>query len=198
MSVRTRLAALAFMGCATGVVLVAAPGEAVVTRTFSLDTATELSAGVLDRVSVTADGTVVLGADVQRIAPPDTVGSVWSLLDMGDGSVLAGTGVDGRVYRIQRNTATLYAETGAVVVTSLTRADDGTVYAGTLPDGKLFRLNPPAGVTRAQVLRSGVSSRVPPLAARWKDGAAFVDFLGDTFRQYYEWDSRAPSKSLPS
>ncbi len=64
--------------------------------------------------------------------------------------------------------------------------------------GPLFPLSPPAGVTRAQVLRSGVSSRVPPLAARWKDGAAFVDFLGDTFRQYYEWDARAPGKSLPS
>jgi hypothetical protein len=62
--------------------------------------------------------------------------------------------------------------------------------------GPLFALNPPAGVTRAQVLRSGVSSRVPPLASRWRDGAAFVDFLGDTFRQYYEWDTKG--KSLPS
>jgi hypothetical protein len=143
-SVRTRLAALAFAGCAAGVVLVASPGEAVVTRAFSIDTATELSAGVLDRVSVTADGTVVLGADVQRIAPPETVGSVWSLLDMGDGSVLAGTGVDGRVYRVTNGAATLYAQTDALVVTSLTRADDGTVYAGTLPDGKLYKLVAPA------------------------------------------------------
>lgn len=124
--------------------LVAATGEGVTTRTFVLDSASELSAGVLDRVSVTDDGRVVAGAEITRVAPADNVGSIWSLLDLGDGSVLAGTGVDGRVYRVQNGAATLYAETGAVVVTSLARAEDGTVYAGTLPDGKLFRLVVPA------------------------------------------------------
>lgn len=139
-----RLWVTALAGFATGaVMLFGAVGEGVTTRTFSLDTSTELSAGVLDRVVVSSDGSVTLGSDVTRVVPPETVGSIWTLLELPDGSVLAGTGVDGRVYRIQRNTATLYAETGAVVVTSLTRADDGTVYAGTLPDGKLFRLNPP-------------------------------------------------------
>ena len=34
-----------------------------------------------------------------------------------------------------RGQATLYAETGAVVVTSLARGEDGTVYAGTIPEG---------------------------------------------------------------
>ena len=143
MSVRKRLAALAVAGGAAGALLVTAPGEAVVTRTFALDTSAELSAGVLDRVSVTADGSVVLGSDIERIAPPETVGSVWSLLDLGDGSALAGTGVDGRVYRVQNGAATLYAQTDALVVTSLTRATDGTVYAGTLPDGKLYKLVAP-------------------------------------------------------
>ncbi len=164
MSVRTRLSALAFAGALAGVVMVAAPGEAVVTRTFSLDTATELSAGVLDRVSVTADGTVVLGADVQRIAPPETVGSVWSLLDMGDGSVLAGTGVDGRVYRITNGAATLYAQTDALVVTSLTRAEDGTVYAGTLPDGKLYKLVAP---TQGRVSPPVVVAELPGAQHIW-------------------------------
>lgn len=143
MSVRRRLLVLAGVGALAGVGLAALPGEAVVTRNFTLDTSSELSAGVLDRVAVTADGQVVLGAEIQRIAPPDTVGSVWSLLDLGDGSVLAGTGVDGRVYRVANGAATLYSQTDALVVTSLTRAEDGTVYAGTLPDGKLYKLVAP-------------------------------------------------------
>lgn len=143
---RVRLAALALCSLGVGVgALVALPAQAVNTRTFSLDSAADLSAGALDRVAVTGDGTVVLGAETERITAPDTVGSVWSLLDLGDGSALAGTGVDGRVYRIQGRDVTLYAETGAVVVTSLTRADDGSVYAATLPDAKLFRLNAPQG-----------------------------------------------------
>jgi hypothetical protein len=118
--------------------------EGVATRTVTLDSAQDLSAGVLDRVAVTSDGQVVLGSELTRVAPPDAVGSVWSLLELGDGSALAGTGPDGRVYRIQGGRATLYAQTDALVVTSLTRADDGTVYAGTLPDGKLLRLVPPS------------------------------------------------------
>lgn len=143
---RVRLVALALCAMGVGVgALVALPAEAVNTRAFTLDSAADLSAGVLDRVAVTGDGTVVLGAETERLTAPETVGSVWSLLEMGDGSVLAGTGVDGRVYRVQGRDVTLYAETGAVVVTSLTRADDGSVYAGTLPDAKLFRLNAPQG-----------------------------------------------------
>jgi hypothetical protein len=33
-----------------------------------------------------------------------------------------------------------------------------------------------------------MDSKVPPLKDRWlQDGVTFGDFLGDTFRKYYEW-----------
>ncbi len=118
-------------------------GNAVATRTFVLDSASDLAAGPLDRVAVTSDGQVVLGADLQRAALDPTAQSVWSLLDLGDGTALAGSGVDGRVYLVSGTRATLYAETGATVVTTMARGEDGTVYAGTLPDGKIFRLRAP-------------------------------------------------------
>lgn len=142
----TRRVWLAFAGMAAGVVVAfAGVGEGVTTRSTTLDTTAELSAGVLDRVAVTSDGTVVLGEELSRVAPPEPVGSVWSLLDMGDGSVLAGTGVEGRVYRVANGRATRWSETGAVVVTSLARAEDGAVYAATIPDGRVYRLVAPQG-----------------------------------------------------
>lgn len=142
----TRKAWLAIAGLAAGMVVAfAQTGEGVTTRSTTLDTAAELSAGVLDRVAITSDGTAVAGEELSRVAPPEPVGSVWSLLDLGDGSVLAGTGVEGRVYRLQNGRATRYAETGAVVVTSLARAEDGSIYAGTLPDGRVYRLVAPRG-----------------------------------------------------
>ncbi|MBI5512535.1 MAG: hypothetical protein HY909_02140 [Deltaproteobacteria bacterium] len=145
MSFSRRWQGLALAGFLVGLgALRATSVEGVVTRTMVLDSAQDLSAGVLDRVAVTSDGVVVLGAELARVAPPDGVSSVWALLDLGDGSALAGTGPDGRVYRVQNGRATLYAQTDALVVTSFTRADDGTVYAGTLPDGKLLRLVPPS------------------------------------------------------
>jgi hypothetical protein len=139
-----RLSLLAAAALAGTVVVALAPvGEAVNTRTFTLDSSADLSAGVLDRTAVTSDGQVTVGAEIQRIAPDPAAASVWSILDMGDGSALVGTGVDGRVYRVEGGRATLYAETGAVVVTALARGEDGAVYAATLGEGKIFRLRPP-------------------------------------------------------
>ncbi len=140
---RWRLA-LTAVGVVLGVLMSALPGEGVTTRTFTLDSSTELSAGTLEGVAVSDDGTVTRGVSAERVSFPEAVGSVWSLLDLGDGSVLAGTGVDGKVYRLANGRATLYADTGAVAVTGLARGDGGAVYAATLPDGKVFRLVPPA------------------------------------------------------
>jgi hypothetical protein len=50
-----------------------------------------------------------------------------------------------------------------------------------------FPLSAPVGVTRDDVLRNTVNRKVPPLAERWtSDGMLFADFLGVTFRSYYE------------
>ena len=51
-----------------------------------------------------------------------------------------------------------------------------------------FPLAMPQGCSREAVFRHTVAHRVPPLADRWtSDGVKFADFLGDTFRGYYEW-----------
>lgn len=51
-----------------------------------------------------------------------------------------------------------------------------------------FPLLMPNGSTREFVLAQGLSNKVPPLGDRWeRDGATFGDFLGASFRRYYEW-----------
>lgn len=143
-SARRRLCLLGGAAIAlTVIVTLAQRGEAVSTRTFTADSAADFAAGVLDRVAVSSEGQVAIGVEVQRIGLEPATGSVWSILDTGDGAALVGTGVDGRVYRIDGGRATLYAETGAVVVTSLARGEDGTIYAATIPDGRIYRLLPP-------------------------------------------------------
>jgi isopenicillin N synthase-like dioxygenase len=44
-----------------------------------------------------------------------------------------------------------------------------------------------APTTREAVLENTIKQRVPPLADRWVDGQTFADFLGTTFKAYYEW-----------
>eukprot|EP00429_Kryptoperidinium_foliaceum_P131740 CAMPEP_0176271042 /NCGR_PEP_ID=MMETSP0121_2-20121125/45004_1 /TAXON_ID=160619 /ORGANISM="Kryptoperidinium foliaceum, Strain CCMP 1326" /LENGTH=372 /DNA_ID=CAMNT_0017611191 /DNA_START=55 /DNA_END=1173 /DNA_ORIENTATION=- len=55
-----------------------------------------------------------------------------------------------------------------------------------------FPLAMPAGGQRDAVLARGLSSKVPPLGERWThDGQTFGDFLGASFRRYYEWAAKA-------
>jgi isopenicillin N synthase-like dioxygenase len=50
-----------------------------------------------------------------------------------------------------------------------------------------FPLRMPKGATREMIVAAAVSSKVPPLADRWTDdGMIFADFLGSTFKCYYE------------
>jgi len=50
-----------------------------------------------------------------------------------------------------------------------------------------FILNSPNG--RDAVFENTVQQWVPPLADRWIEGQTFSDFLGSTFRAYYDWNS---------
>lgn len=50
-----------------------------------------------------------------------------------------------------------------------------------------FPLKLPPGADREQMLAKGLSNKVPPLGERWADGQTFGDFLGSTFRRYYDW-----------
>ena len=51
-----------------------------------------------------------------------------------------------------------------------------------------FPLSTPDGVERNAVFDKTPCSKVPPLDERWlKNGVPFVEFLGDSFRRYYEF-----------
>ena len=51
-----------------------------------------------------------------------------------------------------------------------------------------FPLSTPPGCSREDVFRNTVAQKVPPLSGRWlRDGVTYADFLGDTFKSYYEW-----------
>eukprot|EP00439_Symbiodinium_sp_Y106_P035163 s1999_g4.t1 len=56
-----------------------------------------------------------------------------------------------------------------------------------------FELRIPEGVSREEVLARGLSSKVPPLGERWEPGQNFGDFLGSTFRRYYDWALKSSS-----
>ncbi|MEP7051612.1 MAG: hypothetical protein ABJB12_14720 [Pseudomonadota bacterium] len=116
----------------------AAHAAAVGTRRFSLEKAADFKGGDLKGVAVDAAGHVRAGFNLGSV-PVSQGTSIWAALPMKDGSVLLGTGNDGKLLRLSNGTVSVLAETKALVVTSLAEAWGGAVVLGTLPDGKVMK-----------------------------------------------------------
>lgn len=93
--------------------------------------------GKADGVVVTRERGVVVGPARTRLALDDAA-QVWCLAQVGD-AILAGTGASGQIWKVGPDKASLFAETGALVVTDIARV--GTVtYAATIPEGRIYRV----------------------------------------------------------
>lgn len=54
-----------------------------------------------------------------------------------------------------------------------------------------FPLSMPKNCTRDDVFLNTVNQKVPPLSERWlTNGVTFAEFLGDSFKSYYEWNTK--------
>jgi hypothetical protein len=136
----TKLARMALGALvASAATLGASSASAVGTRTFQLDSLDELKGGDLTGVSVDSSGNVRAGLTLGS-SPVADASSVWSSVVLPDGSVLLGTGGEGKIFKVTNGQATLVATTGQMAVSSLAVAWNGDVIAGTFPEGKLFRL----------------------------------------------------------
>ena len=125
-----------------GVVLLglaaASDAGAVGTRRFVLDVGDDFKGGDLKGVAVDSIGRVRAGLNLG--STPVTKGTaIWAVLPRADGSVLLGTGNDGKLLEVKGAKVSVAAETKSLIVTSLAEAWGGTVVLGTLPDGKVMK-----------------------------------------------------------
>jgi hypothetical protein len=133
----THVAVVAALAAAP--LLSASDASAVGTRTFVLDTLEKLSGGDLKGVAVSSDGGVRAGFTLGNAPLPDA-SATFSATTLADGTFLVGTSPNGKVYKVAGDAVTLFADTGALAVTSIVQAKNGTIFASTMPDGKIFRL----------------------------------------------------------
>lgn len=134
-SARLTLAALSI----AAVWISAAPAGAVGTRSFQLNTLDDFKGGDLAGVSVDSAGNVRAGLHLGSLSITDAA-SVWSHALLPDGTVLLGTGNDGKVFRVATGKAELAATTGQMAVASMAIGWNGDVYAGTFPEGKIYKV----------------------------------------------------------
>jgi len=134
------LAALALAGAAGG----------VETRTWTADTAGEFEKGRVEGVSITGTGELVLSSAVQEVLALEEP-LVLSLARTPDGSVVAGTGNQGRIYRVSPGgEAELLLDRLGLQVSAMAVGPDGTLYAAWNPSGQVLRLDEYGG--REEVL----------------------------------------------
>jgi len=107
---------------------------------WEMNTYQDFLKGRFQNVSLTRDGRLRLAPALDTFFSSDQP-AVWSLAAGADGSVYAGTGHRGRVFRIDaKGKSEIVFAAGQPEVFALAVDGKGALYAGTSPDGKVYRI----------------------------------------------------------
>ncbi len=129
------------MGLSVAVVTAASP------TFWRVSTQAEFLRGDVDALSVDADGHLVLGPVTDEFFAT-TAPMLWSLADGSDGALWAGSGNDGRLYRVDANgDGGVVFDTDELDIHALTSGGEGTIFAATSPDGRVYRVTPDGDVS---------------------------------------------------
>ena len=97
--------------------------------------------GRFDGISLSREGRLSLAPKVETVFSSDQP-VIWSVAEAPDGTIYAGTGHRGRVYRIDRSgKSSLLWTAEQPEVFAIAVDANGAVYAGTSPDGKVYRIS---------------------------------------------------------
>lgn len=115
-------------------------GSASTTFFWRDDTYEAFSQGKVEGVSISEDGELTLSPRLKVVADLGEL-YVWSMARDSEGNIYAGTGNEGKVFRISpKGKVELIFDSPEVGIQSLAVDGDGTVYAGSSPDGVVYRI----------------------------------------------------------
>lgn len=114
----------------------------VSTQTWKNRSRSEREQGDLNAVSLNADGTLTLGPAFETLASAADP-YVWSLARDSKGTLYAGSGNDGKVYRLSKGgKLENFFDSPELEVHALVVDAKDNLYVGTSPRGKIYRLSP--------------------------------------------------------
>jgi sugar lactone lactonase YvrE len=116
------------------------PLAAATTATWEMNTYQDFLKGRFQGISLDRDGRLTLAPKLETVFNSGQP-TIWSIARGPDGSIYAGTGHRGRVYRIKPSGASELlwtADQPEVFAVAVDR--DGVLYAATSPDGKVYRV----------------------------------------------------------
>ena len=127
------------------IVLMAANAWAVSSSLWEVDEKSDFDSGEPDGISILAPGQVVLGP--RATATPLDALYAWVLVEDSKGNIYAGTGNDGKIFRISpKGEVDLFAELDLQQVFALAVDAEDVFYAGGFPSGKIYSINRDAEV----------------------------------------------------
>jgi hypothetical protein len=124
-----------------GLLVLLAPAlHAATTTTWEMNTYQDFLKGRFRGVSLDRDGRLTLAPKLDTVFSSGQP-AIWSMVQTPDGSLYAGTGHRGRVYRIDASGAsTLVWTADEPEVFAVALDARGVLYAATSPDGKVYRI----------------------------------------------------------
>lgn len=107
---------------------------------WRVSTQGDFLSGEAKNISIDSDGQLLLGIETETIYESDAP-FIWSIIALSDGSLVAGTGNDGKVLRIKPggNSEILF-DSDELEVHALALANDGDIYVATSPDGQIYKV----------------------------------------------------------
>ena len=123
------------------VLIYASLASAVSTSLWEQHQRAHFEAGEIKNISVSSKGDASLSFKIDGFSKIDEA-RVWALVEDSEGNIYAGTGNEGKIYKISADgkTSTLYYNSPEVEIYSLAIAPDDTLYAGTGPDGLIYKI----------------------------------------------------------
>jgi hypothetical protein len=154
-----------------GVLLALTARSDAATPTFWLvATQADFLRGDAEHLSIDSDGRLTLGPATDLVAET-TAPFLWTLLPAPDGGYWAGSGNEGKVYRIgPGGKVAEFFDAPELEVHALAAAPGGGLFVGTSPDGKVYRLDASG---KSEVLFDPDDKYIWSLAAD-RDGSLYV------------------------
>jgi sugar lactone lactonase YvrE len=121
-----------------------APVRASQPQFWNIEGARDFLEGETDGLSVDSEGRVRLAPATRALADTEAP-YVWTLARDGKGTLYAGTGNDGKVFKVESGKATVLYDAAELEVHALAVGPDGKLYVGTSPEGKVYAVDTASG-----------------------------------------------------
>jgi sugar lactone lactonase YvrE len=117
-------------------------GFSVTPSIWQENTQLEFEKGSPEQVCITSEGEITLAPALEEVADVDAL-YVWALVQDRKGNLYAGTGNEGKVFKIDpKGKSALLFDSPEVGIHSLALDGKGNLYAGSSPDGIVYRITP--------------------------------------------------------